>query len=308
VAEVHHFAFGWINPVLAYVMSFMGSLLGLVLAARAREVTGARRARWLVLAAVAIGGTGIWLMHFMAMLGFDIPSTSIRYDVPVTIMSLVLAVVIVGCGLLVVGMGRPSKWKLLVGGPCTGIGVAAMHYTGMAALRMSGTLSFDPATVALSVAIAVVAATVALWFALIIRGAGATVGAALLMGVAVCSMHYTGMAAIRIKLAPETTAPVEGVGAFVLLMPISLLACVVITALAYATVGFSVHQENQREEELLDHARDLHQAAAMIRPGLARHRFPLHHESPRADDRLEVITRDLRRPAAMLRPGMARHR
>jgi NO-binding membrane sensor protein with MHYT domain len=271
VAEVHHFAFGWINPTLAYVMSFLGSLLGLVLATRARESTGASRARWLLLAAVAIGGTGIWLMHFMAMIGFDVPSTVVRYDVPMTILSVVLAVVIVGIGLLIVGMGQPSVLKILFGGVCTGLGVAAMHYCGMFAMRMGGKMSFNPRLVALSVAIAVVAATVALWFATVIQGASATVGAALLMGAAVCSMHYTGMSAIKVSLVPETVV-VEGVSPFVLLMPISILACVVITALAYATVGFSVHQENQREEELLDQARDLHQAAAMLRPGLARHR------------------------------------
>ncbi len=274
MAEVHHFAFGWINPVLAYVMSFLGSLLGLVLATRARDSAGASRARWLALAGVAIGGTGIWLMHFMAMIGFDVPATIVRYDVPTTILSLVISVMIVSFGLFVVGMGRPAVWKVLVGGPVTGIGVAAMHYTGMAAIRMGGMMTFDKRTVALSVVIAVVAATVALWFALVIRGATATVGAALLMGAAVCSMHYTAMAAIRVKLVQETTM-VEGVSPFVLLMPISILACVVITALAYATVGFTVNQENEHEKELLDQARDLHQsaaAAAMLRPKLARHR------------------------------------
>lgn len=65
---------------------------------------------------------------------------------------------------------------------------------------------------------------------------------------------------------------IAGASPFALLMPISILACVVITALAYATVGFPVHQENEREAELLDQARDVHQAAAMLRPGLARHR------------------------------------
>jgi NO-binding membrane sensor protein with MHYT domain len=271
MAEVHNFAFGWINPTLAFVMAFLGSLLGLVLAGRARDCGGVSRAKWLALSAIAIGGTGIWLMHFMAMIGFDVPSTIIRYDVPTTILSVVIAVLIVGFGLFVVGMGKPALWKVLLGGVCTGLGVAAMHYTGMAAMRMGGVMSFDQRTVVLSVVIAVVAATVALWFALVIRGASATVGAALLMAAAVCSMHYTGMAAIRVKLLPETSQ-VEGVSPFVLLMPISILACVVITALAYATVGFQVTQENEREEELLDQARDLHQAAAMPRLGLARHR------------------------------------
>jgi NO-binding membrane sensor protein with MHYT domain len=274
VAEVHHFAFGWINPTLAYVLSFLGSLLGLVLAARARDVTGMSRVRWLALSAVAIGGTGIWLMHFMAMAGFDVPSTVVRYDVPMTLASVVLAVTIVGAGLLTVGMGRPALWKLLIGGPITGLGVAAMHYAGMAAIRMGGVMLFDPTRVAVSVAIAVVAATVALWFALVIRGASATVGAALLMGVAVCSMHYTGMSAIRVELAPETNT-IEGVSPLVLLMPISILACVVITALAYATVGLSVQRENQRDDEVAaevaDRQSDRSQTAAMLRPRLSRH-------------------------------------
>jgi hypothetical protein len=100
------------------------------------------------------------------------------------------------------------------------------------------------------------------------------VGAALLMGAAVCVMHYTGMSAIRVQLAPETTT-IEGVGPFALLMPISILACVVITALAYATVGLSVQRENEQEDGAADQraarlaARP--QSAAMLRPRLTRH-------------------------------------
>src|SRR5262249_57864146 len=119
-------------------------------------------------AGVAIGGTGIWLMHFMAMIGFDVPETIVRYDVPTTVLSLVISVMIVSFGLFVVGMGRPAVWKVLVGGPVTGIGVAVMHYTGMTAIRMGGTMAFDQRTVVLSVVIAVVAAIVALAVALVI--------------------------------------------------------------------------------------------------------------------------------------------
>jgi NO-binding membrane sensor protein with MHYT domain len=293
VAEVHHFAFGWINPTLAYVLSFLGSLLGLVLATRARESGGIRRARWLLLAAVAIGGTGIWLMHFMAMIGFDVPNTVVRYDVPMTLLSVVIAVVIVGVGLLIVGMGRPRLWKLLIGGPVTGVGVAAMHYAGMAAIRMGGVMSFDRTKVVLSVAIAVVAATVALWFALVIRGATATVAAAMLMGAAVCSMHYTGMSAISVKLSAETAA-VQGVSPFVLLLPISILACVVITVLAYATIGFSVQMENAQTDEAAD------ELAA-----------PLPGQIPsQSSDRWQIPSQpsDRRQSEALLRPRSTRDR
>ena len=273
MAAVHHFAYGPINPIIAYVMSFMGSLLGLVLTARARESEPGRRARWLALAAVAIGGTAIWLMHFMAMLGFDVPGTTIRYDVPITFGSLAAAVVIVGIGLLIVGLGNPSVAKVLLGGAFTGLGVAAMHYSGMAAMHLGGRVRYDVRTVALSVAIAIVAATVALWFALIVHGAAATVGAALIMAFAVCTMHYTAMAAMRVQLDADVTR-IPGVNPFVLLMPISVLACIVISGLAYSALGFSMHRENEREEAMLAEARNLHHSAAMVAPGLvaARHR------------------------------------
>jgi NO-binding membrane sensor protein with MHYT domain len=272
VAHVHQFAYGWVNPGLAYVLSFMGSLLGLVLTARARECEGLSRARWLLLAAVSIGGTAIWLMHFMAMVGFDVPDSVVRYDVPMTALSLVIAVVIVAFGLFTVGFGRPSIIKIVTGGMFTGLGVAAMHYTGMAAMRVGGVVSFDRTLVVLSVVIAVVASTVALWFAVVIRGASATIGAALLMGVAVCSMHYTAMAAVRVRTV-LLDSPVAGVGPFELLMPISVLACVVIAALAYSTLGVTTRQDSAQEEALLARAREMQQAALQVHAGPARHRW-----------------------------------
>jgi NO-binding membrane sensor protein with MHYT domain len=267
VTEIHHFAYGWINPTLAYVMSFLGSLLGLILTARAREASGRRRLRWLVLAGIAIGGTGIWLMHFMAMLGFDVPASVVRLDVLTTIASMVIAVVIVTLGLFVVGFGRRSVLRIIGGGLFTGLGVAAMHYTGMAALRVGGRITYDLRIVALSVAIAVVASAVALWFAVVISGSIATIGAAAVMGLAVCGMHYTAMAAVHVQL---DDSPIDGaVGPFVLLTPISILACVVITTLAYATVDLSMRHENAREDRFFDE----NGASAFGRPAqYARHR------------------------------------
>jgi NO-binding membrane sensor protein with MHYT domain len=255
VAEVHHFAYGWINPTMAYILSFLGSLLGLVLTARARESHGLARVPWLALAAVAIGGTGIWLMHFMAMLGFDVPGTIVRYDVTVTIASLAVAVSIVGIGLFIVGLGRPNIFKLLAGGLVTGLGVAAMHYAGMYAMRMGGVMTYDTRTVELSVVIAVVAATVALWFALVVRGAAATVAAALLMGAAVCSMHYTGMAAVQVAF-DDTPRAVHGVSPFALLLPIAILACTVITGLMFSSLGLSIEKDGSRQKASMDQARD----------------------------------------------------
>jgi NO-binding membrane sensor protein with MHYT domain len=270
VADVHHFTYGWINPTLAYVMSFLGSLLALLLAARARENEGASRGRWLVLAAIALGGTGIWMMHFMAMIGFDVPESVVRYDPWLTAGSFVVAIVIVSLGLFTVCLGDPSIPKIIVGGIFTGIGIAAMHYLGMAAMRVSGEVTYDRSIQLLSVLIAVVASTVALWFAVVIHGAGATLGAALLMGVAVCSMHYTGMASVQVRLLP-TTEPITGISAFELLGPISVLACVVISVLAYSTIGFAVRQENAREEAYLADVREVRHAAHAAHAAPAAH-------------------------------------
>src|SRR5215208_2575866 len=137
VAEVHHFAYGAINPVLAFILSFLGSLLSLVLAARARDSRRWRRARWLLLSALALGGTGIWLMHFMAMLGFDLPDSQITYDLWATAASFVIAVAIVAVGLFAAVFTTPSAVKIAIGGIVTGVGVASMHYTGMSALHLA---------------------------------------------------------------------------------------------------------------------------------------------------------------------------
>ena len=109
--HVNNFSSGALNPVLAYLMSCTGCFLGLRCTTRARAYQGAARARWLTMAAVAIGSTGIWVMHFIAMLGFSIPDQSIRYNVPVTILSMVIAVVVVGSGPSSSASGRaPGRW------------------------------------------------------------------------------------------------------------------------------------------------------------------------------------------------------
>src|SRR5690242_10268911 len=102
--QIDHFSYGVLTPAIAYIMSVIGCLLGLLCARRARGGHGDPwdRLQWLGTAAVAIGGTGIWVMHFVAMLGFSISGAPIRYDVPLTLASAVLAVVVVGAGLVIV--------------------------------------------------------------------------------------------------------------------------------------------------------------------------------------------------------------
>lgn len=221
MAHLHHFSDGWLSPVIAYAMACIGSALGLRCTMRALVSEGRTRRNWLLTASVAIG-SGIWTMHFIAMLGFGVAGTPIRYDVPLTLLSLLVAVGMVGAGVFTVGYGR-SRWRsLLLGGLGTGLGVAAMHYLGMAALRLYGSVEYKLPMVVLSLVIAVAAATAALWAAIAVRGSGGAVLAALVMGLAVSSMHYTGMAAVQIELAPQKGA-LDGATATEFIFPLAVL-------------------------------------------------------------------------------------
>ncbi|MFJ9735448.1 MHYT domain-containing protein [Streptomyces sp. NPDC101171] len=202
MGHLDHAAFGWLTPVLSYLMACTGAALGLRCTVRALAATGRSRRNWLLTAASAIG-TGIWTMHFVAMLGFRVSGTDIRYDVPLTIFSLVVAMAVVCAGVFAVGYSRDRNRALLLGGLTTGLGVASMHYLGMAAVRLHGDVTYRPLLVGLSVLIAVVAATAALWAGLNIKSPLAVTLASLVMGAAVSSMHYTGMLAVRVRVAPS---------------------------------------------------------------------------------------------------------
>lgn len=242
LTEVHHFAYGWFHPAMAFSLAFLGSTLGLGCAARARAGSaGWQRTQWLVLAAISIGGSGIWLMHFMAMLGFDISPGPVRYDPWLTGLSMLIAVGTVGAGLFVASAAKVSIPRLLTGGLFTGFGVAAMHYTGMAAVRLPGRLTYDPNLVAASVLIAVAASTVALWFTVSLHRDGHIVAGALLMAVAISGMHYTGMAAVRVELDPARE--VTGVSSVLLLVPIVLItAGVLLTASMVALRAVTIEE------------------------------------------------------------------
>jgi NO-binding membrane sensor protein with MHYT domain len=244
--HVDHFSFGLVTPTLSYTLSVLGSLLGLVCTVRARNMTDKRRrARWLLLAAWAIGGTGIWTMHFMAMLGFTVSDLTIRYDLATTVASWMIAIVVVGIGLFIVGFGRPSAAKILTAGTLTGLGVAGMHYTGMAAMRMPATVVYDQTLVIASVVIAVVAATVALWFTVTLRRGIVLFAAALIMGVAVNGMHFTGMFAMSVS--DPTGAPVSGFLPFLFVVPIAIFVVAVVIVLATALINRSGTSDGEGE-------------------------------------------------------------
>ncbi|HEY4453408.1 MAG TPA: MHYT domain-containing protein [Pseudonocardiaceae bacterium] len=233
------FAMGGWMFALAYLTSVVGGTLGLACTLQARHAASeVVRLRWLALASVSIGGIGIWLMHFIGMLGFATPGMPVRYDIVRTALSAVIAIVAVFCGLLVFGTrAQFAWWRLFLGGLVTGVAVTLMHYTGMWAVRVQGTFDYNLGLVLLSVVIAVFAASAAFWFAVAFDRTLYRLLAGFVMGLAVCAVHYTGMWAVRLHLDMTAPAP-TGVDVFSFLFPVFVLAglataviiCAVLTA------------------------------------------------------------------------------
>src|SRR5687768_5450459 len=244
MAEIHHFEHGWLTPTFSYTLSVLGSLLGLVCASRLRTAPSAGwRIWWLTLAAVAIGGTGIWTMHFVAMLGFSVVGLPIRYDVPVTALSAVLAIGAVAIGLSIAAQGpKVQGIRLVLGGLFAGLGVAAMHFTGMWAMDLDGTIKYESSRVAAAVIIAVVAATVALWLAMTVQRPLAILVSALVMGIAVNGMHFTGMSAMSVQEGTDG-GTLSGATASTLLIPIGLTVIFGILGLVYALMAAPTEED-----------------------------------------------------------------
>ncbi|WP_416981712.1 MHYT domain-containing protein [Streptomyces sp. T028] len=198
------FRYGVVTPVAAYLMACLGGALGLRCIVRSLIDSGSFRAGWSALGAASIG-CGIWTMHFIAMIGFRVRETRIGYHVGLTVLSLAVAVAVVGIGVFLVGRRGAGRGALPLAGAVTGLGVAAMHYLGMAAMRFNGSIEYNALLVALSVLIAVVAATAALWAAVTLRGFLSSLAASLVMGLAVSGMHYTAMAAVGVHVHGATS-------------------------------------------------------------------------------------------------------
>ena len=150
--------------ILSWVVSGIGAFTALSAIGRARQARSGRVDRFnVLLAGVALGGVGIWSMHFIGMLAWKV-DLGVGYSLLETMVSLVAAVIVSALALGFVAKG-PATWRLLVAGPVAGIGVTVMHYLGMYSMRFYGFFAWDWSTVGLSALIAMTAATAALWLA-----------------------------------------------------------------------------------------------------------------------------------------------
>jgi NO-binding membrane sensor protein with MHYT domain len=176
---------------LSILVAVFASYTALDLGGRVAAARGLARRVWLAAAAITMGG-GIWSMHFVAMLAFIMP-TPMSYDIGLTTLSLVVAMFVTGGGFYVISRHSGSLLRLVLSGIFMGLGIAAMHYTGMAAMREHVDLSYDRIFVALSLIIAIGASTAALWLAFRTTDLGQKLIAAVVMGLAISGMHYTAM-------------------------------------------------------------------------------------------------------------------
>lgn len=197
---------------ISFALAFIGSLIALMVTRRIRHKDGSVHRTAALTAGVALGGIGVWSMHFVGMVALKLDVAS-SYGIVESAVSLIAAVLCTSAALVVVSKAPKELPRILTAGLLLGLGVAGMHYLGMYGMKIGGYINWDMRTVALSVLIAVAAGTAALWLAFNTRHFGSRIGAALLMATAVCAMHYTGMGAAEfICTTPNRYATVQGTG------------------------------------------------------------------------------------------------
>ncbi|USW93670.1 EAL domain-containing protein [Pseudomonas proteolytica] len=225
--------------LISLLVAILASYTALDLTGRIATAKGRAVYLWMAGGALAMG-CGVWSMHFIGMLAFSLPIT-LGYDIGITALSLLIAMLSSGFALWLVNQPRLPVWQLGFGALIMGAGISTMHYTGMAAMRMTPGIDYDPTLFGASLLIAVGASAAALWIAFNLRRNTPYVrlargGAAVVMGVAIVGMHYTGMAAARFADGSFCGASVDGLSGsgldnLVLVTTLAVLAIALLTSL-----------------------------------------------------------------------------
>lgn len=189
--------------ILSIIVASFASYAALNLAGRVTQSNGDTNKVWLAGGAFSMG-IGIWSMHFIGMLAHNLP-IRISYDIGITMLSLVIAMAVSGLALYLVSRHEVGCRHLCAGGILMGLGISAMHYTGMYAMRMYPAITYDPVLLAASILIAIIASIVALRIVSSLRADKSPAAqkkkilSAVIMGLAIILMHYTGMAAAKFE-------------------------------------------------------------------------------------------------------------
>ncbi|MBV8804871.1 MAG: hypothetical protein JO042_07485, partial [Sinobacteraceae bacterium] len=243
--------------------------------ARSRSRPSARL--WLAGGAVSMGG-GIWSMHFIGMLAFSLP-IPLAYDVKTTLASLGIAIGLSGYALSLASHAQISLRRLAAGAVVMGLGICAMHYSGMSAVQVLPVITYEPTLLLASGVIAIVASFAALWLFFRLRRGGswlmvcARFGAAIIMGLAISGMHYTGMAAARFA-ADSYCITAGSADNKWLAITIAMLACAVLTITTILLI-YDSHLDSRTRK----HNRQLAQANEQLEEANAQLQHVATHDA-----------------------------
>jgi diguanylate cyclase len=231
---------------LAAVICVLASLTAINLLHHARKSTGHMQLVWLTISAISTG-FGIWATHFVAMLAFT-PGLPSGYNIALTALSLIAAILLTGVGLFasLIPNWRHGPW---IGGAIVAGGIAAMHYTGMAAFEIAGILLWDPVLVAASIVLAAVIGAIALPVGLHGTEQKWRIGGAVLLTLAICCHHFTAMAAVSIIPDPAIEVPLSTLPAGWLALAVACASFVII-GLALAAITLDVRDARRSELEV----------------------------------------------------------
>jgi len=240
---------------LSYIVAVLASFVALEMAGKLRvENESANYKRfWLFGGAFAMGA-GIWSMHFIGMLAFVMPMP-MTFDSFHTTLSMVFAILASLIALSLLKNKNFTRIHLMLGGIILGVAIALMHYTGMEAMRGHVNISYEPVLFGVSIAIAITASEAALWLALqsnigdTKRQILTKIVSAFIMGLAICGMHYTGMAAaIFTPLAHGAHQSMKGYNPVLLALSISFITltilCIAIIISIYKQLMTSALKKN----------------------------------------------------------------
>ena len=229
------FLFGVYDPGLV----LLSILIAIFASGMAMQIAGMARSShsWvhqqiaIITGSIALGG-GVWAMHFIGMLAFEL-CTPVDYKPIPTMFSLLPAFCASWVALRILARRDITVNQLIAGGVLVGAGIGAMHYTGMTAMQMSALLRYNPWMFSLSIVVAVVLAVLALWARFSLRGwsnltdGWSVIISGIVMGLAISGMHYTGMAAARFVGTPTSVLPQQTSGATFIALAVSFITVVV---------------------------------------------------------------------------------
>jgi diguanylate cyclase (GGDEF)-like protein/PAS domain S-box-containing protein len=241
---------------LAALICILASFAAVNLLRHARKSSGHMRRVWLAVSAISTG-FGIWATHFVAMLAFT-PGIPSGYNIVLTILSLIAAILLTGAGLAMslIPNWRHGPW---IGGAIVAGGIAAMHYTGMAAFEIAGIILWDPVLVVASIVLGAGIGAVALPVGLHGKDEKWKIGGAVLLTLAICSHHFTAMGAVSIIPDPTIAVPESALPAGWLAVGVAFASFTII-GLALAGVVLDI-RDRRRSELEVDRMRDLANAS-----------------------------------------------